>query len=198
MLIEVKSGDVLVCVNNRNDLFSKIKRWAMGPYEHVESYIGNGLYGIPLLVESDNRGVVLQNIAHQDGRRVMVMRPIRNVRRKDLVSQAVIIASDSKSDYDWTGGLKLAAFRVLREKFGIKRPLLRVYERDKKMICSEAIAELFWRSDIPVLPDNVVPIPADFAVDSDWLNYVGEGNMTLVTDNDESLDLYIEDGQGNE
>ena len=68
--IRLEPCDVLVCLNARKDFFSRIKRLAMGRYEHVEMYLGDKFYKIPLLVESDNRGVVIQNVAHQRGSQV--------------------------------------------------------------------------------------------------------------------------------
>jgi len=191
-LIELQACDVLVCLNNRQDTFSKIKRWAMGRYEHVEMYLGVGFTDIPLLVESDNRGVVIQNVAHQDGRRVVVMRP--NLTKKEikmLIKKAVEVASDNKASYDWFGALRYAALRVLREKFGIKRPLIHKYKRDPKMICSEAVAEFFWRSGIDVLPQDIVPIPADFAEETDILSYVELGNL-LVAQEGNTVKLFLD------
>lgn len=176
-LIELKPCDVLVCINDRQDTFSKVKRWAMGRYEHVEMYLGVEFADIPILIESDNRGVVIQNVAHQDGRHVRAMRP-GSIQK--LIRKAVEIASDSKSYYDWFGLIRFAAVRVLREKFGKKYPLTYRYKRDPKMICSEAVAEIFWRNDIDVLPTDLTPVPADFADESDTLSFVAEGKLVIA------------------
>ena len=176
--IRLEPCDVLVCLNDRKDLPSRIKRWAMGRYEHVEMYLGDKFYKIPLLVESDNRGVVIQNVAHQRGRHVRVMRPMLLGKEKTkLIRTAVRIASDSRSYYDRWGLLRFAALRVLREKLGRRRPLTYQYKRDPKMICSEAVAEIFWRNKLDVLPTDLTPIPADFADDSSILEYITEGNL---------------------
>ncbi len=171
--------DILVCINDRKDLFSRIKRWVMGRYEHVEMYLGDKFYDIPLLYESDNRGVVIQNVAHQRGRKVRVMRLELTVRKRArLVRTAVRIASDSRSYYDWIGLIRFAALRVLREKIH-KNWSLKLYQRDPKMICSEAVAEIFWRNKIDILPKDIVPVPADFAKDSQTLEFVAEGNLLV-------------------
>ena len=116
--IVLKACDVLLCLNDRKGLGSRLKRWAMGRYEHVEMYLGDKFYKIPLLFKSDNRGVVIQNVAHQRGRHVRVMRPMLMGREKPkLIRTAVRIASDSRSYYDWWGLIRFAALRVLREKF---------------------------------------------------------------------------------
>lgn len=176
--ISLEPCDLLVCLNDRKDLFSRIKRLAMGRYEHVEMYLGDRFYKIPLLVESDNRGVVIQNVAHQRGRHVRVMRPILLGKEKmKLIRTAVKIASDSRSYYDWWGLIRFAALRVLREKFGRKRPLTYQYKRDPKMICSEAVAEIFWRNKVDILPKDLTPVPADFADESSVLEFITEGRL---------------------
>ena len=38
---KLEPGDILVNVNDRNAPFSIVKRWAVGPYEHVFMYMGN-------------------------------------------------------------------------------------------------------------------------------------------------------------
>ena len=183
--IPLQTCDVLVCINDRKDLFSRIKRAAMGRYEHVEMYLGDTFHKIPLMVESDNRGVVIQSMKHQEGRHVRVMRVSSillvevacnagKVNLNKLVKTAVQIASDSRSYYDWFGLVRFAALRVLRNKFGITRPLTYRYKRDPKMICSEAVAEIFWRNKMEILPRDLTPIPADFAF-SNHLIYIGEG-----------------------
>ena len=193
--IELEPCDVLVCINDRKDMFSKIKRWAMGRYEHVEMYLGIEFTDIPLLVESDNRGVVIQNVAHQGGRHVRVMRPdyLTKKQTKTIIRKAVEIASNSKSSYDWIGLIRFAGLRVLRNKFGIKRPITYKYKRDPKMICSEAIAEMFWRSDINILPTYLTPIPEDFSRESHVLCTVNEGNLVIAQEGN-SVKLFLDNG----
>jgi hypothetical protein len=44
------------------------------------------------------------------------------------------------------------------------------------MICSEAVAEAFWRAGIDILPQDVIPLPGDF-VESLILDPVYEGRL---------------------
>jgi hypothetical protein len=62
----------------------------------------------------------------------------------------------------------------LYEKFGI--PMPSKYVRDQQMICSEAVAETFWRAGFLVLPQNVIPLPPDF-LESSLLERVFEGKI---------------------
>jgi len=45
------------------------------------------------------------------------------------------------------------------------------------MICSEAVAEIFWRNKVDVLPKDLTPVPADFADDSTVLEFITEGRL---------------------
>ncbi len=37
---KLEPADILVTVNNRKDPLSRLKRWAVGPYDHVLMYLG--------------------------------------------------------------------------------------------------------------------------------------------------------------
>jgi len=174
-VFELEIADLLLCVNDRTDLFSKAKRKMMGRYEHISMYIGTFHY-IPMLYESDGRGVVIQNIAHQTNRQVVVMRPELEFRDKhSIVTTAINIASKGKSHYDYLSLMHSAIPRVIKEKFPFI-PIPSHYIRDDMMICSEACAEPFWRNNIIILPKNIIPLPSDFFI-SPILKHVYEGKL---------------------
>ena len=171
----LEPADILLCVNDRTDIFSRIYRGAIGRYEHVSMYIGT-FCDIPMLYESDGRGVVLQNVAHQTGRPVVVMRPLIEWKYKhSVVATAINIASQDSSHYDYLAIMHSAIPRVIKEKLPFL-PIPSRYIRDDVMICSEACAETFWRRNILVLPKTVIPIPGDF-FDSPILEYAYEGKL---------------------
>lgn len=174
-MFKLEEADLLLCVNDRTDLFSRIKRKAIGRYEHISMYVGN-FHDIPMLYESDGRGVVIQNIAHQTGRRVVVMRPQIKWRDKhSVVATAIYIASQDKSYYDYLAIVHTALPRIIKEKFPFI-PIPSHYCRDDTMICSEACAEPFWRQNILILPETIIPLPSDFFV-SPVLKYAYEGKL---------------------
>jgi len=173
--MKLESADIILYVNDRKDWFSTFKRWASGRYEHVSMYIGK-FHDIPMLYESDGRGVVIQNVAHQTGRSVVIMRPeITQIQKNKVIKTAFDIASSDKSYYDYFAIVKSAIPRLLKEKFSFL-PVPSQYIRDAMMICSEATAEPFWRNGIEILPQDVIPLPIDYYT-SPILKYVCEGKL---------------------
>jgi hypothetical protein len=64
---------------------------------------------------------------------------------------------DSFYDYVQAGKEGLS---LIFMKFHLPVPLK--YQRDGLYICSEAVAEPFWRNSILILPENRCPLPGDY------------------------------------
>jgi hypothetical protein len=168
--------DVTLFVNEGKGWISRFSRWAIGPFDHVAMYLGKAFDHVPFLYESDGRGASIENVQHHTGRLVRIMRPdIDAPRKAAIINEAVRIASDDQSYYDYEAIVRFCVPMILNRKFPwLPRPPQ--YKRDKFMICSEAVAEVFWRAGIDVLPKDVVPLPGDF-VTSPILYPVGEGRL---------------------
>lgn len=159
---KVEPCDVFLHAIEGDSLFSKLERWAVGDFNHVSMFIGEAFDGIPFLVESDGRGVVIQNLQQKTGQLVLVMRPqLGAAEKKIIIGEAIKLASDDHAYYDYLAIIRSCVPRVLKEKFPFL-PIPSVYVRDQMMICSEAIAEIFWRSGFDILPKDIVPLPDDF------------------------------------
>jgi hypothetical protein len=118
---------------------------------------------------------MIASLLPQTGNPVVVMRPLPMVDCLELPFTAFSIAAAEKSFYDYFCIVYNCVPRILKEKF----PYLPVpikYHRDIFMICSEAIAEIFWRNDIEVVSSDIVPLPIDFAI-SPFLEYMGQGKL---------------------
>lgn len=189
----LSAGDILVNVNNRKDLFSRIKRWAMnGPYEHVFMYMGRlgiersgyiSSYGwtVSMLFESAGRGVVLQSLSNRYGQQVVVMRLKSEHDRKRLpyvLDEAIKLASESQAFYDYLCIVKYILPRLICEKLGLPMPLK--WHRDPWHICSEAVFEVFYRAKLVdiLLPYCRPPLPGDFVTDSLLLEQVWAGRLS--------------------
>jgi hypothetical protein len=170
----LKPGDVLVYVNDRTDWFSRLKRKMSTKYEHVSMYLGRA-FDEPMLYESDSRGVGIQSLNHQRGRLVEVYRPKLSASKiKKIAATAVVIASAETSRYDYLDIMSEVLPRLLYGYFGVGFMLK--YRRDGHYICSEAVAEAFWRNGIEVVCENEIPLPSDF-VKTCTLEYMYEGYL---------------------
>jgi len=200
--MKLQACDILLFRNDENDPISRLSRWAIGPYCHVAMYLGRfpivipghtqdfilfigEAYHVPLLYESRGRGVYIASLLPQAGMPVAVMRPMAlapelpvaviESTMKRLLETAFQIAADEQSFYDYLSIVHSVLPRVIGEKLPWL-PLPLKYHRDIFMICSEAVAEVFWRNDIQVIPDDLIPLPGDFAL-SPILQYVGQGKL---------------------
>ena len=180
-------SDILVNVNNRNDPFSKVKRWLVGPYEHVFVYLGAIDFApldkpplrVPILFESSGRGVVLQSLSNRYGQEVVVLRLKAEADRKRIprvLEEAIKLASDPQSYYDYLCIVRFVLPRLIFEKLGLPMPLK--YQKDPWHICSEAVSEVFIRGGLDLLYLEDVPLPSDFVTDSLFLEKVWAGSLS--------------------
>ena len=181
------AGDILVTINEGKSLFDYIKRWALSsPYSHVFLYMGemriavNGiLLSHPMLFESSGRGVVLQSLSNRYSQKVVVLRLKSEHDRRRIpfiLEEAIKLASDSKSFYDYLCIVRFAIPRLICQKLGIPMPL--TWHRDEFQICSEAVFEVLYRAKlVDILPESVVPLPGDF-VTSLLLDEVWRGKLS--------------------
>ena len=180
--------DILVNINDRNDPFSRVNRWAAGPFEHVFMYMGKlglivnrrqrRILRFPMLFESYGRGVSLRSLSERYGQEVVVLRLISEQDKiPRVLEEAIKLASDPQSYYDYLCIVRFAIPRLICEKLGIPMPLK--YHRDPWHICSEAVNEVFIRGGIPdLLYLEGVPLPGDFVSDSLLLKQVWEGSLS--------------------
>lgn len=158
-------ADIILDINERHDPYSVIKRWVLGnPFEHVRMFYGSGIASteIPLFYESVGRGVILTQAHDFIGKKVAVMRLDVGYQEAipDIIGNAFHIATQIQSKYDYMCVPGIIIPRLICEKLGIPLPLK--YQRNPLMVCSEAVAEPFWRAGVPILPQDIVPLPGDF------------------------------------
>ncbi|MBA7680925.1 hypothetical protein ES703_89246 [subsurface metagenome] len=182
---KLEPADILINVNDRNDPYSIIKRWALGsPYEHVFMYMGKvgilvnrqqrKILRFPMLFESNGRGVVIQSLSNRYGQKVVVMRlKSEHDRRRipPVLEEAIKLASVPQAFYDYSVIVWHIIPKLIYQKLGINPPLR--YQRDERMICSEAVYEVFHRAKLVdiLLPYCTPPLPGDFVTDSTLLEW---------------------------
>lgn len=183
-------ADIIVNVNDRHDPLSSIKRWAVGPFDHVLMYLGKvGIivdreqrwisFRFPMLFESNGRGVVIQALSNRYGQEVVVMRLKPEYRAKipRVLKEAVKLASDERSYYDYYAIARWVLPRIIREKLHLPIPI--AWHRDERQICSEAVFEIFDRAKlVDILPSYYrPPMPDDFVTDSLLLEGAWAGRL---------------------
>jgi hypothetical protein len=178
--------DILVNVNDRNGPISAVKRWAVGPYSHVFMYMGQMTIVVdsvvlrhPMLFESNGRGVVLQSLSNRYDQKVVVMRLKSEYDRRRIpfiLEEAIKLASDGKSYYDYYAIARWVLPRILREKFHLPIPM--AWQRDAYQICSEAVTEVFIRGQLTPFPYWDVPLPGDFVTSSPLLEEAQRGILS--------------------
>lgn len=188
---KLEPGDILVNVDWRKNPISVIKRWAVGPYPHVFMYLGmvgilvNGrqrrILRFPILFESNGRGVVIQSLSNRYTQEVVALRLKSEFDRRRLprvLEEAIKLASDSQSYYDYYAIARWVLPRILREKLHLPLPI--AWHRDERQICSEAVFEVFYRAKLVdiLLPNCVPPLPGDFVDDSLLLEQLWWGKLS--------------------
>jgi len=187
--MKLETCDIILWINEKNDPISRLSRWAIGPYSHVAMYLEK-FEGVPMVYESRGRGVTIASLLPQIGSLVAVMRPIFHLLplkppfsspetfiplKTRIIKTALLLAADEKSFYDYSSIVHSVLPRIIAEKLPWL-PLPVKYHRDIFFICSEAVAEVWWRNDMEILPRDVIPLPMDFAL-SPILRYVGTGKL---------------------
>lgn len=184
----LEAGDICVNINDRHDPASSLKRWVAGPYEHVFVYLGAIDFApldkpplrVPMLFESNGRGVAIQSLSNRYGQKIVVMRLKSEFDRRRIpyvIEEAVKLASDPQAYYDYLCIVRFVLPRLICEKLGLPMPLK--YHRDPWHICSEAVLEVFMRAGLLLLYLEDVPLPGDFVTETVMLEQVWSGKLSV-------------------
>ena len=130
-----------------------------------------------MLFESSGRGVALQSLSNRYGQQVVVLRLIsEHGKIPRVLEEAIKLASDSQSYYDYLCIVRFVLPRLIFEKLGLPMPLK--YHRDPWHICSEAVSEVFIRGGLDLLYLEDVPLPGDFVTESLLLKEAWRGQLS--------------------
>ncbi|MBA7552655.1 hypothetical protein ES705_45225 [subsurface metagenome] len=189
---KLQPADILVNVNDRDDPWSKAKRWGVGPYDHVFLSLGRmGLFvyrkqprilRVPMIFESvPAQGVCLRQLSERYGEKVVVMRlkSEHDMRRiPNVLLAAIDLANDDSAQYDFICIPLHIIPRILNEKFGMPVPVK--YHHNEQHVCSEGVHAVFIRGRLYEIlgPLCVPPLPGDFVIDSPLLEEVQRGVLS--------------------
>jgi len=183
--VKLQAGDILVNVNRKKDIWSVVRRWGVGPYSHVSLYLGQmgflfpprhgGIQQFPMIFESNGRGCCLRLLSERFDEEVMVMRLNFAYDRRRIpyiITEALKLASDPQSYYDYICIIRFVLPRIICEKLHLPMPLS--WHRDERQICSEAVYEVCYRGGLTkILSQGVVPLPGDFVTNNYLLERIG-------------------------
>lgn len=153
--MKLQSCDVLVEYDGAG---KNLFRWVIGNRRtHVTMYTGGGV-----IAESVSTGPQYTYASDKYGWRMTVVR--FPVEESLVLAEADNIISKEKAPYGWLDLPGEAQHLLVRKFLGIDISFL--YIRDKMYLCSEFIAECFWRAKVAAfpLPTNKRPLPEHFLV----------------------------------
>jgi hypothetical protein len=163
---ELRPGDVV---------FFKATNWLVRlflKYRHVGIYFDQTRRGLPLLIESIGRGVVIRSLFCYAGEEVTVMRPADEVVGQRAAKAAERLADNPGSWYGYLDIPRFALPRLILAKLGgllpekwdtILKWLAFTYRRNRFYICSELVASAYEDAGYPLLNKGAIPLPDDLA-----------------------------------
>ncbi len=184
-----KPGDIFLFYGS-SSLYDRLLKWALGsPFTHTFLYWTETKRGLPLIIESVGKGVVIHPLYLYRGRHLRLMRV--NPERYPLSSSnipspfttgignaaaeaAEHIADRPDSYYDYAGIFRFVLPRLLWQKLVGGRPPRERYRQNRHYLCSELVAHAYENAGYPLLPKDVVPLPGDFA-SSPFLEVIWDG-----------------------
>jgi len=132
-------------------------------YGHVGLYFTQTKRGLPLLIESIGRGVLIRSLYSYTGRRVTVMRPkVDDEVAWKVAKEAEHLADNPKSWYGFFDIPRYVLPRLIWHKLTGRRCGF-AYRRNSFFICSELVAEAYRRAGVPLVDEKVIPLPDDIS-----------------------------------
>ena len=171
---ELKVGDVL---------FFRATRWLVRlfvKYRHVAIYFDQTKRGLPLIVESIGRGVLIRSLFCYTGEEITVKRPVDESFSALAAKAAERLADNPGSWYGYFDIPRFAVPKLIFSKVGHLLPekwrftlwlLARSYRRNSFYICSELVESAFRDAGFPLVDEGTIPLPDDL---------FGSPKLTLV------------------
>ena len=172
---ELRPGDVL---------FFKATSWLVRlfvRYRHVAIYFDQAKRGLPLVVESIGRGVLIRSLFGYTGEEITVKRPVDESIGMLATKAAERLADNPGSWYGYFDIPRFALPKLMLAKFGSILPrswntilkwLAFTYRRNSFYICSELVDSAFKDAGYPLVDEGTIPLPDDL-FDSPKLMLVG-------------------------
>jgi len=161
---ELKVGDVLFfqATNWFEKLFVK--------YCHVAIYFDQTKHGLPLVVESIGRGVLIRSLFSYTGEEITVKRPVGEGIGALAAKAAERLADNPNSWYGYFDIPRFVLPKLIISKIGALLPekwrltlwlLAKTYRRNSFYICSELVESAFKDAGFPLVVEGTIPLPDD-------------------------------------
>ncbi len=152
-------GDIILMRSQETGLLRKIKDWLLGsPWGHVAIFFDRTKRGLPLVVESIGRGVMIRSLLASEGRYILVLR--HQVQQTALLAakRAEHLADNPESWYDYLDIPRYVIPRLIWYKLTGRRFSFG-YHHNPHFICSELVDEAYNH----IIPKELQPpLPGDF------------------------------------
>ena len=152
-------------------------------YGHVVLYYTETKRGLPLIIESIGRGVLIRSLFSYAGKEVRVMRPeIDAATASKVAKEAERLADNPGSWYGYFDIPRYVLPKLILAKIGHLLParwaltlklLALSYRHNSCYICSEMVAEAFRRAGVSLVNEQTIPLPDDIA-SSEKLRSLGD------------------------
>jgi len=140
---------------------------------HVALYFTETKRGLPLIIESIGRGVLIRSLYSYAGQTVRVMRPkIDDKTALKVAREAEHLADNPDSWYGYFDIPRYVLPKLILAKIGQHLPqrwaltlklLALSYHHNSFYICSELVTEAYRRGGVSLVDENTIPLPDDIA-----------------------------------
>ena len=169
-------GDVILMRSEETGLYRKLKDWLLGsPWGHVAIFFDTTKRGLPLVIESIGRGVMIRALNASEGRYILVLRHEDEQEALDAAKEAEHLADNPRSWYDYWAIPRYVLPRLIWQRIAGRRHAFGYYH-NPHFICSELVDEAYGG----IIPEELMPpLPGDFLRVKE-LHHYWEGNLKLV------------------
>jgi len=168
----MRPGDVLLLRTATWGILTPLVGWLVD-YDHVALYYAETKRGLPLIIESIGRGVLIRSLLVYSGRQARLMRPrVNDETALRIAKEAERLADNPDSWYGYFDIPRYVLPKLVLAKIGQLLPsrwalalklLALSYRRNHLYICSELVAEAYRRAGVPLIDESTISLPDDIA-----------------------------------
>ena len=178
--LEFLPGDVIVFELSGYGILKPVVRWLLGSnYGHIGIFFAYTKRGLPLIIESIGRGVLIRSLLASQGRTVRVMRWKGDDHKEVGVKAAKMAEKLADSPGSWYGYFDIPRYvipRLIWQKLTGKKEGFG-YAHNPFFICSELVGKAYYDAGYPLFDEHdYIKLPGDFAT-NDKLKRVWEGQL---------------------